>query len=290
MRRVLSRCLGSAVFFWGGVAFSQAPAPASASAVPAAAPASVESPPPATPAPPITPPPAAPSELPPAPPPLDPPPPPRPEVRPAFLHPLEGRPAASEPGAAPAGGSQPGGAPAFIERASPWVDLVLTSFWLDNRYSNFLNFGAQVGCYCFGRLRLSARVMIPLGTVGDDYRTSIFSEPPFRQARNVSFVYTASVGLVVTNSRSFVFGPSVVLQRADVEAYGSELAFALPFEWTQRKNMRTGFEFSLGHAFGGSVADTCTTASSPGCATFRTRPSGTSILAQFNLGWALGGL
>jgi hypothetical protein len=109
----------------------------------------------------------------------------------------------------------------------------------------------------------------------------------------MSVLYGVSAGLLVTNSRSFVFGPSVELQRTDVEAYGTTLAFGLPFEWTTRRNLRVGFELAIGHSFGGSVHEVCRTFSSPvtSCGS-RTadRPSGISVLFQYNMGWALGSL
>jgi hypothetical protein len=106
-------------------------------------------------------------------------------------------------------------------------------------------------------------------------------------------LYGVSAGLLITNSRSFVFGPSVELQRTDVEAYGTTVAFGLPFEWTTRRNLRVGFELAIGHSFGGSVREVCRTFSAPimSCGS-RTidRPSGTSVLFQYNMGWALGSL
>src|SRR6185369_17783487 len=72
-------------------------------------------------------------------------------------------------------------------------------------------------------------------------------------ARDMSALYGASVGLVVTNSRTFVFGPSVAFLRTDVSAYGNAIELLLPFEWTTRKNLRVAFEVGIGHAFGGTI-------------------------------------
>jgi hypothetical protein len=109
----------------------------------------------------------------------------------------------------------------------------------------------------------------------------------------MSMLYGVSAGLLITNSRSFVFGPSVELQRTDVEAYGTTLAFGLPFEWTTRRNLRVGFELAIGHSFGGSLNDRCETFTSvvTSCGSRSSdRPSGTSVLFQYYMGWALGGL
>jgi hypothetical protein len=186
-----------------------------------------------------------------------------------------------------------------MERGSPWVDFTLTSFYMENRAGNFLNFGVQFGGYFFERLRLTGRFVVPLEDVNDDlsnyYSSGTNGSGAFRRvdARSMSVLYGVSAGLLVTNSRSFVFGPSVELQRTDVEAYGTTLAFGLPFEWTTRRNLRVGFELAIGHSFGGSVHEVCRTFSSPvtSCGS-RTadRPSGTSVLFQYNMGWALGSL
>lgn len=152
----------------------------------------------------------------------------------------------------------------------------------------------------FDRLRVAGRLVTPLEDVGDDYSTyggndgSNGSQSFTRvKARSIAMLYSASVGVLITNSKAFVFAPSVELQRADVSAYGSAVSLALPFEWTTRKSMRIGFEFALGHAFGGNVQDACRTFSSPraDCGTRkRDRPSGTAVLAQFYMGWSLGRL
>ena len=188
--------------------------------------------------------------------------------------------------------------PDFVLRSSPWVDFTLTSFYMEDRVGNFLNLGVQFGGYVFERLRVSARMITPLEDVSDGYSnyggnvgngTGSF-EPV--DARSMSVLYGASVGLLITNSKTFVFGPSVQFQRTDVNAYGSALALGLPFEWTTQRNLRVGFELGFGHAFGGSVRYTCRNfATNASCGT-RTadRPSGTTVLFQYSMGWSLGSL
>jgi hypothetical protein len=244
------------------------------------------------------------------PPPLDPPASEPPPSRPSFLHtvaemdqlkPLRQKRQAPPPSAPNIGGSEPGRTvpPDFVLRSSPWVDFALVSFNLEDRAGNFLNLGVQFGGYLFERLRVAGRIVTPLDDVSDGYTT--FSTPQSNgvqsfervQSRSMSMLYSASVGLLITNSRTFAFGPSVELQRTDVAAYGSAVSLGLPFEWTTPKHLRVGFEFALGHAFGGSLKDVCRNLTSPvtSCGIRSTdRPSGTAVLVQFNMGYALGAL
>jgi hypothetical protein len=187
----------------------------------------------------------------------------------------------------------------FLTLASPFVDFSFTSFSLEARTSNFLNFGIQLGMYAFEHLRLSARLVAPLDDVGDGYRNYDTFSPVFGgsgesfssvPSRSMSALYGASAGLIVTNSRSFVFGPSLGFLRTDVEDYGTAVVVALPFEWTTQRNLRMGFEFALGHAVGGTARSVCRSGSPvmPCGIKERQRPGGTAVLAQFYMGWALG--
>lgn len=188
----------------------------------------------------------------------------------------------------------------FVLKASPWVDFTLTSFYMENRVGNFLNLGVQFGGYLWQRLRVSGRMVVPLEDVNDDissysYGTNSSGTGSYtrRDARSMSVLYGASVGLLITNSRTFVFGPSVGLQRTDVSAYGTAIAFGLPFEWTTQKNMRIGFELAIGHAFGGKSQEVCRTFGSPStsCGERRVnREPGMTVLFQYNMGWGLGNL
>jgi hypothetical protein len=188
----------------------------------------------------------------------------------------------------------------FVLRSSPWVDFSLTSFWMEDRVGNFLNLGVQVGGYFFDRLRVSARLVTPLEDVTDgysnysgDYGTNANGQLVRVDSRQMSVLYGASFGLLITNSKSFAFGPSLGLLHTDVNAYGSAVLLTLPFEWTTRKNLRVGFEISLGHAFGGSVTRKCRTSTSPvmDCGGDNLdRPGGTAFLLQYYMGWSLGHL
>ncbi len=185
----------------------------------------------------------------------------------------------------------------FLTRASPWVDFTLTSFYFDERVGNFLNLGAQFGVYALDRLRLSGRFFTPLERVEDGAISGYY--PDFGgggtsntqvASRSISMLYGASLGLVVTNSRSFVFGPNVGFVRTDVEDYGTAIALGMPFEWTTKTNLRVGFELSLGHAVGGSWREVCLSGSASCGQSRRDRPGGTAVMFQFYMGWALGRL
>jgi hypothetical protein len=298
----------SVVFLWTAGALAQLPPtgskpgptpPEPSEGLPPQPPPPPAAEPPARP-PPVTPPAATTPPTPRvAPPPVDPPPRQEPPRRPAFLHTREEMESLGSGGERPLAAQGARSEPDdFLERASPWVDFTLTSFYMEDRAGNFLNLGVQVGGYFFERFRFSGRVVVPLEGVNDDlshYSSRRAASGSFRgvDARALAMLYGVSAGLVVTNSRTFVFGPSVQLQRTDVEAYGTTLAFGLPFEWTTRRSLRIGFELAIGHSFGGSVHEVCRTFSSPvtSCGSHTAdRPSGTSVLFQYNMGWALGSL
>ncbi len=169
---------------------------------------------------------------------------------------------------------------------------------MEDRVGNFLNLGVQFGGYVFERLRVSARMITPLEDVSDGYNNYSYAgsngSGSFERvgARSMSVLYGASLGLLITNSKTFVFGPSLQFQRTDVSAYGSALALGLPFEWTTQRNLRVGFELGFGHAFGGNVRLVCrnfVTNTSCGNQT-ADRPSGTTVLFQYSMGWSLGSL
>jgi len=185
----------------------------------------------------------------------------------------------------------------FLGGASPWVDLAFFNFSFDDRVDEFTNLGVQVGGYFWDHLRLSVRLVAPLEEVSDSpgYSYGTGGSPSSAsftriKSRSVSVLYGASAGFAITNSRAFVFAPSLALIRTDVEDYGSAVMFALPFEWTTTRNMRVGFELELGRAIGGHVREICRS-SGVSCGTRDVdRPGATAIVAQFYMGWAIGRL
>jgi hypothetical protein len=197
--------------------------------------------------------------------------------------------------------SKPEVAGDFVTRSSPWVDFSLTSFYLENRAGNFLNLGVQFGGYVLERFRFSARIVAPLSEVTDDLSSSPLlvgsstGSGSYQRvnSRSMALLYGVSAGLMISNSKSFVFGPSVELQRTDVEDYGSAVLLGLPFEWTTAKSLRVGFEIAYGHAFGGSYKEVCQTSTGPAtsCASRRVdRAGGNAVVFHYTMGWSLGAL
>jgi hypothetical protein len=176
----------------------------------------------------------------------------------------------------------------FVLRASPWVDFSLTNVWIDERVSNFLNLGVQVGGYFFERMRVTGRLVAPLEEMADEQGGYYFSGNGSYfingRSRSVSLLYGASIGLIVASSRTFVFAPGILLMRTDVEDYGTSLALSLPFEWTTARHLRVGFELGLGQGMGGTQAESDGIGDSGGR---EQRPSGTFVLLQFQMGASL---
>lgn len=185
----------------------------------------------------------------------------------------------------------------FVLHASPWIDFTLTNFWMSDRTDNFLNLGVQAGGYLFERLRVSARLVVPLEEASDEFNEyDSFGAPDVSQrvqSRSVSALYGLTAGLILSNSRTFLFAPGLTLWRTDVNDYGTTGALSLPFEWTTHRRLRVGFEMALGHSFGGSQARICPRFATPSstCGADRVdRPGGTAVLLQYQMGWALSGL
>jgi hypothetical protein len=186
----------------------------------------------------------------------------------------------------------------FVLSASPWIDFALTSFWMDERTDNFLNLGVQVGGYFVERIRLSARLVAPLEEASDshtDYDSQAFSPTTGSEnvdSRSVAVLYGLTFGLILSNSKSFLFAPGLSIWRTDVGDYGTTGALSLPFEWTTHRRLRVGFELALGHSFGGEIQRACTAFASTASTCKRDtieRQGGTAVLFQYQMGWALSG-
>lgn len=176
--------------------------------------------------------------------------------------------------------------PGFALGTSPWIDFSLTNFWLDRRSSNFLNIGAQFGGYFIERLRVAVRLVAPVEEAPDELYSSYYDDLNgtyvSNRSRSIAVLYGASLGLILSNSPTFVFAPGPLFIRTDVADYGNAAFLALPFEWTTARHLRVGFEFALGHAFGGRQSD--------GAGGTEGRRGGTALLLQFNMGGSLGQL
>ncbi len=170
----------------------------------------------------------------------------------------------------------------FVLNQTPWVDFSLTNFWMDERSSNFLNLGVQVGAYFFQRMRVAVRMVAPLEEASDDHANrylydGVSSTLP-TPSRSIAVLYGASVGLILSNSKTFLFAPGLLIMRTDVNDYGTTGSLSLPFEWTTERHLRVGFELALGHAFGGYE----------GYDHDLERHGGTAVLLQYSMGFAMG--
>jgi hypothetical protein len=182
------------------------------------------------------------------------------------------------------------------------VDGLVTSVSWQNRVSQFLDVGLQAGVYAAGRVRLTASVLFPTSALTDQYQPSYadsqylgasdsyYSQAPSKAA---SVFFGFGVGIVAVSTPNFVMSPGLVFSHTDVSDYGSSLAGAFPFEWVTSSGLRLGFEFDAGRAFGGSYHLRCTLVNTGGpandCASgaqlTRDRPTGTSIVLQFQVGF-----
>lgn len=188
----------------------------------------------------------------------------------------------------------------FALHSSPWVDVSITNFWLSQRTGQFFNLGAQVGGYFAERLRVAARVILPLEEARDEGGSyDDYSDPSGSANMNyvpvasepVSFLYGATVGVALLTTKTFVMSPGITLVRTDVGDYGTVAALSLPFEWTTSRRLRLGFEVDLGRAFGGTIKRSCSIFNAGGsvdCGTaIADRRHGAALIVQFHMGWAL---
>ncbi len=163
--------------------------------------------------------------------------------------------------------------------STPFIDLILLGADWERRFSGYLNVGAQAGLFVGGRLRLAARIAFPTETLNDNYFGGSIGG-----AKDASLIYGGTAGLVVVSSPTFALSPGISFSRTDVSAYGSTLAFAMPFDWVMKNGTRIGLQVDFGRAFGGAYRD-------PGCLNgscqsgANDRPSGTGFMIQFNLGY-----
>jgi hypothetical protein len=175
-------------------------------------------------------------------------------------------------------------------KSSPFLDATLSGMWLEQRFGDPIVFGLQGGAYFAQAVRFVLRLEMPSKSATDEFRldydqtsnTNYFH----RDSKAVSLLYGATVGVVAASGEGFVFAPGVVLQRSDVEDYGTMLGIAMPFEWVTQRGLRFGLEVDLGRAFGGTVHYTCN--SSP-CATGPTfdgnRGAGRAFALRFQMGF-----
>ncbi len=180
-------------------------------------------------------------------------------------------------------------------RASPFIDVTMASIAWQNRFSQFLTVGGQVGAYFGGRVRVAVSALVPASELTDNYSYD-FSDGvgDYRlvPAKDVSVIFGATVGYALLRTPSFAFSPGVAFSHTNVANYGSALAFSMPFDWVTEGGLRIGLEFQGGRAIGGVYRVTCSSplpgvgsSCAEGPQIDRDRPAGTTILAQFQLGF-----
>jgi hypothetical protein len=179
-------------------------------------------------------------------------------------------------------------------RGSPFIDVFASAYDLQDRFSDFMSVGAEFGGYIVKRVRLAGRVILPIESLHDESGAS----PPFGEQTKASgspaFLYSASLGVVATSSRTFVLSPGISLLRSTVSDYGTFLGVSLPFEWVTTNGLRLGTEVNIGRVFGGVQRLECIglTPGQGGCVAgdVRTidRPAGTAFIFDFLIGWGFG--
>ena len=164
--------------------------------------------------------------------------------------------------------------------STPFLDALVLGVSWENRFSEFLNVGAQVGVYVGGRVRLTLRAAIPTDKLNDD--NSIAYGSASSHSKDASFLYGASAGVVVVSTQNFALSPGIVFARSDVSDYGTMLGLSMPLEWVMPNGLRVGFEVDFGRAFGGHLNAYCATCAVPPS---QDRPAGTGFAMQFQLGY-----
>lgn len=181
-------------------------------------------------------------------------------------------------------------------RTSPFVDVTMASIAWQNRFSQFLTVGGQLGMYLGGRVRVAVNALVPATQLRDNFsydHSDGDGDYTLVPAKDVSVIFGASAGYVVLSTPTFVFAPGVAFSHTNVANYGSSLAFSMPFDWVTEGGLRVGFELQGGRTIGGVYRVECISALSgipSNCSSGptqidRDRPGGTSILVQFQLGF-----
>jgi hypothetical protein len=165
--------------------------------------------------------------------------------------------------------------------STPFFDLLVAGVSWENRFSQFLDVGAQAGVYLGERVRLTVRGAIPSDKLNDEY----YSDRAPLRSPDAAFLYGASAGVVVVGTKNFVLSPGVAFMRSDVSDYGTMIALSMPFEWVMPTGLRVGFEVNLGRAVAGHTRfQNCTGSVCAGGAPVD-RPAGTGFWMQFQLGY-----
>jgi hypothetical protein len=177
-------------------------------------------------------------------------------------------------------------------RASPYVDLLVSGYELDERFRDPFSLGGQVGMYVAARLRLAARILFPLRQLSDDNSDSSPSNYQTKRSDPPTLLYAASAGVVVVSTVNFVLSPGILFMRSDKSDYGTVLGLSLPLEWVTQSHLRFGSELGFGRAVGGNIREQCIDVGvfpppcSPGGVREVDRQGGLALYAHFQIGWA----
>ncbi|MES1179351.1 MAG: hypothetical protein ABUL62_33855 [Myxococcales bacterium] len=165
--------------------------------------------------------------------------------------------------------------------STPFLDVLVAGVSWEDRFSQFLDVGAQAGVYLGERVRLAVRGAIPTDKLNDEY----YTDRSTYRSKDAAFLYGASAGIVAVSTRNFVLAPGAAFMRSDVSDYGTMLALSMPFEWVMPTGLRVGFELNLGRAVGGHTAlPNCVGTVCSGSAPVD-RPAGTGFWMQFQIGY-----
>jgi len=154
-------------------------------------------------------------------------------------------------------------APAHAGSATPWLGVSAASFGLGERALVTSSFGPELGLFPIRRLRVAARLLIPITQSGDVCRredviyvgpSGVFTCQP---SRNVRLAGTLSAGLAFVDGPHLLISPGAFLLRTDVAAQGTFLGGSLPLEWVFDGGFRLGAEVGLGAAVGQDVSGVC---------------------------------
>jgi hypothetical protein len=200
--------------------------------------------------------------------------------------------------AIPAGAETP--EVAATERAtkrSYWVSLSGSSFMLGYRAQVPFGAGPELGAYLLRRVRLAARLALPIAQAGDACsrgdviygdETGVYNCVP---AADAKLAYGASAGLVVVDTSRVVLAPGVTFLRTDDSDHDTLLGISLPVAWVVPDGPHLGLELGLGFAVGQRVMARCRNNPSFPCDTpTRQLPNfGTkSGFAAVSIGWPFG--
>jgi len=150
--------------------------------------------------------------------------------------------------------------------ASPWFGAAIGAFSFGERALVATSIGPEFGLIALKRLRLDARVLVPIIEPGDLCRrhdiiyfgyvdeTSVYTCEPSPSAR---FAASLSLGVSLLDSEHWLLSPGVLVARTDVAAHGVFVGGSVPLEWVSSDRFRLGVELGLGAALGQELTGRC---------------------------------